>query len=212
MPIAYQGLTVGPLATNCYVLWDRPTRAAAIIDPGGDAAKIREIVSSDDLKPACILLTHGHLDHCFDAARIAREYGVEILMHEADAGETERMLPILELIYDLSAFVPLSPLRFVADDDVIPLGNSSIRVTHTPGHSPGGVCFVTDAGVFCGDTIFAGSIGRTDFPGSDHDQLIDSIRTKLLTLPDTTPLLPGHGPATTIARERAANPFLTTSS
>ncbi len=209
MPIVYQSLTVGPLGTNCYVLWDRSTRTTAVIDPGGDAARIREVILSNRLKPNSILLTHGHPDHCFAAGYIAGEYGAEIYMHEADIDQVDLLLPTLAMVYDVSSFVKLSPLKFLKNGDVLSLGESSISVIHTPGHSPGGVCFVTDAGVFCGDTIFAGSIGRTDFPGGDHDQLIASIKTKLLTLPDTTPLLPGHGPATTVGRERATNPFLT---
>jgi len=200
---------VGPLGTNCYIVWDESTRTAVIIDPGGDAAKVRQAISYDDLTPAGILLTHGHPDHCFAAGYLAREYGTEILMHEADIDQVEQGLSLLEMIYDVSSFVELSPLKFIKDGDAIDLGESAIQVIHTPGHSPGGLCFVTDCGVFCGDTIFAGSIGRTDFPGGDYDQLITSIKTKLLTLPGATPLHPGHGPSTTVARERATNPFLT---
>jgi len=209
VPIRFESLVVGPLGTNCYIVWDRSTRTTAIIDPGGDAAKIRQVVSYNDLKPASILLTHGHPDHCFAAGYIAREYGAEIYMHEADIDQVEQGLVPLELVYDVSSFVELSPLKLLNDGDILSLGDSSISVVHTPGHSPGGVCFVTDAGLFCGDTIFAGSIGRTDFPGGDHDQLIASIRTKLLCRPDETPLYPGHGPSTTVGRERATNPFLT---
>jgi hydroxyacylglutathione hydrolase len=209
VPIVYQSLTVGPLGTNCYILWDQSTLTAAIIDPGGDAARIRQAVSSNGLKPGGILLTHGHADHCFAAGYIAREYGTEIHMHQADIDQVNQTLATLETIYDVSSFVELSPLKLITDGDVIRLGESSISVIHTPGHSPGGVCFATDAGIFCGDTIFAGSIGRTDFPGGDHDQLINSIKTRLLTLPDTTLLLPGHGPSTTVGRERSSNPFLT---
>jgi len=206
--VSFQGLVVGPLATNCYVVWDQSTRAAAIIDPGGDAAKIRETVSSNDLKPASILLTHGHLDHCYAAGHIARKYGAAIYMHEADVGQVELSLPVLEMVYDVSGFVRFSPSEPLEDGDVLQLGESTIKVLHTPGHSPGGVCFVTDAGVFCGDTIFAGSVGRTDFPGGDHDQLIESIKSKLLTLPDSIHLYPGHGPSTTVGGEKTTNPFL----
>lgn len=208
MSVSFQGLVVGPLATNCYVVWDQSTRAAAIIDPGGDAAKIRETVSSNDLKPASILLTHGHLDHCYAAGHIARKYGAAIYMHEADVGQVELSLPVLEMVYDVSGFVRFSPSEPLEDGDVLQLGESTIKVLHTPGHSPGGVCFVTDAGVFCGDTIFAGSVGRTDFPGGDHDQLIESIKSKLLTLPDSIHLYPGHGPSTTVGGEKTTNPFL----
>jgi hydroxyacylglutathione hydrolase len=209
VPIRFDRLVVGPLESNCYVIWDAGTLDAAVIDPGGDKGRIRESVSSHGLRVEHVLLTHGHPDHYFVAGDLAREYGAEIGMHEADITQVEQGLVIAELFYDVSSFVEFSPSKLLGDGDVLSLGQSSIEVTHTPGHSPGGLCFVTDAGVFCGDTIFAGSIGRTDFPGGSYEQIIASIKAKLLSMTDDTPLHPGHGPSTTVGRERATNPFLT---
>jgi hydroxyacylglutathione hydrolase len=209
VPIRFESLVVGPLETNCYVIWDEPTHDCAVIDPAGDTRRIADCIASNDLAVRLILLTHGHPDHCFAAAELAREYDAQICMHEADVNQMGQGMGIAELFYDVSRFVRFSPSKLLNDGDVLSLGQSRIEVIHTPGHSPGGLCFVTDAGVFCGDTVFAGSIGRTDLPGGSYEQLIASIRTKLLCLPDETALYPGHGPATTVGRERASNPFLT---
>ncbi len=208
MMLQHQRLTVGPLQTNCYVIWDPATRSAAVIDPGGDADIIRDCVDSNNLIVELILLTHGHPDHCFVAGALANEYGVEIAMHEADIVQIEQGTALAEMFYDVSSFVPFTPKKLLIDGDTLTLGDSQIQVAHTPGHSQGGLCFLTNAGVFCGDTIFAGSIGRTDFPGGSHSQLLASIQTKLLSLADDTPLYPGHGPHTTVGRERVTNPFL----
>lgn len=209
MAIQFRTLAVGPLETNSYVIWDVETHQAAIIDPGGDKHAISDCVVSNQLKVKYVLLTHGHPDHCFLAGDFAADYSAEIGMHEADVEQVEGGLGLAELFYDVSSFTHFSPSRLLNDGDVLHLGESSIEVIHTPGHTPGGVCFATDAGVFCGDTVFAGSIGRTDFPGGSHPQLMTSINEKLLSMKDETPLYPGHGPSTTVGRERATNPFLT---
>lgn len=207
--IDFRWLTVGPLGANCYIIWDRETRKAAIIDPGGDEDIIAKQVSSLRLAVEWVLITHGHPDHCFCAGGIADRYGARIGMHPADI---ERMrtegLEIAAMFYDVSTYVEFTPTDLLSDGQVITLGDSEVRVLHTPGHSQGGVCFVTDAGVFCGDTIFAGSIGRTDFPGGSFEQIIDSIKARILTLDDATFLYPGHGPATTVGEERMSNPFV----
>lgn len=206
---------VGPLETNCYLITDTGTLEAALIDPGGPNTD-----HGFDLQPGAgdafyigrklkyVLLTHGHPDHCFCAGAVARNYGAEIAMHESDLIQIEQGRELADMFYDMSRFVAFSPTKLLNDGDVLELGGAQIKVIHTPGHSQGGVCFVTDAGVFCGDTIFAGSIGRTDFPGGDHEQLISSIHTSILTMLDGTRLYPGHGPSTTVGRERARNPFL----
>lgn len=206
--IQRQRLTVGPLQTNCYVIWDADTRSSAIIDPGGDADIIRDCIDSNNLSVELILLTHGHPDHCFVAGNLVNDYEVEVAMHEADIVQIEQGMALAEMFYDVSGFVPFTPKKLLVDGDILALGNSQIQVAHTPGHSQGGLCFITDAGVFCGDTIFEGSIGRTDFPGGSHTQLLTSIRTKVLSLADNTTLYPGHGPYTTVGHERVSNPFL----
>lgn len=211
MSVEIETYTVGPLETNCYLLWDSQSIEAALIDPGDhiDLSQAAPGYEGIGYNIKYVLLTHGHPDHCFYAGNAARDYAAEIAMHEADIEQVEQGLVIAEMFYDVSKFVPFAPTKLLNDGDVLMLGSSSIKVLHTPGHSPGGLCFVTDAGVICGDTIFAGSIGRTDFPGGDYDQLIHSIKTKLLPMDDKTLLYPGHGPATTIGRERTSNPFLT---
>lgn len=206
MGIEYCCLVGGPLATSCYIVWDADTRAAAIIDPGGSREEIVARIAALDLCVERVLLTHGHPDHCFYAGDIALHYGVGVAMHEAD-------VPLLtdelaELFYDISAYVRFAPSEFLRDGDVIALGASEIKVLHTPGHSQGGLCFETAAGVFCGDTIFAGSVGRTDLLGGSHEELMRSIEMAITPLPDSTPLYPGHGPATTVGNERIGNPFL----
>ncbi len=209
MSIDFRRLTVGPLDVNCYLIWDRDTRKAAIIDPGGDSDDIIRQVSSLELSVEWVLITHGHPDHCFDAGAVAREYGARVGMHQADLRPLSDVeVQLLAMVYDLSAYQQPTPTDLLSDGDTITLGESKVRVLHTPGHSQGGLCFVTDAGVFCGDTIFAGSVGRTDFPGGSYEQLIESIRTRILTMDDSTPLYPGHGPETTVGAERRANPFL----
>ncbi len=208
MPLGIRVLTVGPLDTNCYVLWDHSTRACAIIDPGGDPDRIIQTVASLNVRVEWILLTHGHSDHSFHAGNLAQEYGARIGIHAADVDMLATGLGIAEMLYDLSEYVAVKPTDLLVDGEAVGLGESEIRVIHTPGHSPGGVTFATDAGVFCGDTIFAGSIGRTDFPGGSYEQLIDSIKSKLLYFPDSTSLYPGHGPATTVGEEQRSNPFL----
>lgn len=208
MPVEFETLAVGPLQTNCYVVWDTNTLDAAIIDPGADRDRIERSIASRGLNIKIILLTHGHFDHCFVAGDLAAEYGVEIAMHQSDIEQITEGMDIAEMFYDVPSFVEFSPANLLTDGDMLKLGESPIEVIHTPGHSQGGLCFVTDAGVFCGDTIFANSIGRTDFPGGSHPQLIASINAKLLSMKDETPLYPGHGPATTVGHERATNPFL----
>lgn len=207
MSVDFRVITVGPIETNCYFVWDRDTRKSAIIDPGGDKDSIVHAVSSLNLHVDWVLLTHGHWDHCFYAGPLVCEYGARFGMHALDLVQMSQSLDIAEMFHDLSEFISLAPTDLLNDGDVISLGDSEIRVVHTPGHSQGGLCFVTDAGIFCGDTIFAGAVGRTDFPGGSHEQLIDSIRTHLLTLDDATPLYPGHGPATTVGAERRGNFF-----
>lgn len=208
MPLEVRALTVGPLDTNCYVLWDRETRSAAIIDPGGDCDRIVSVAASLDLRVQWVLLTHGHFDHTFCAGDLAARFGAGVGLHEADAAILGQSFGIAEMFYDLSEYAPVQPTDLLIDGRLVSLGESELEVIHTPGHSPGGLSFLTELGVFCGDTIFAGSIGRTDFPGGSFEQLIESMRARLLAMDGSTPLFPGHGPATTVGEERRSNPYL----
>lgn len=201
-------MEVGPLGTNCYILWDTETLKAAVIDPGGDRDAIIDCVEKLSLDVEWVLLTHRHPDHIFCAGELAKKWSTRIGMHESDNEHLDEMLAVAEMFYDVSSYVHFPASDLLKHGEIIQLGKSQIGILHTPGHSQGGICFVTDAGVFCGDTIFAGSIGRTDFPGGSYPQIIESIKTHLLTLPPETPLYPGHGPATSVGVERKTNPFL----
>lgn len=208
MALELRCLTVGPLETNCYLLWDCDTNSAAIIDPGGDAERIIDEIRSMDLRVERILITHGHIDHCYCAGDIAEQYGTPLVMHPSDVEMLQIGLEIAGQFYNMAEYRPIKPSEFVSNEDVLHIGRNRVRVIHTPGHSPGSVSFVADVGIFCGDAVFAGSIGRTDFPGGSHALLIQSIKSKILSFPDETVLYPGHGPSTTVGRERRTNPYL----
>lgn len=208
MSLEYRAIEVGFLQVNCYLIWDSNTRKAAIIDPGDDTDIIIDTVKSLGLDVEWILLTHGHFDHTFRVGEIAEHYGAKIGLQALDVPVLTQSLFLGESFYDMSEYVPFTVSNLLNEGDVIRLGDSEIGVLHTPGHTQGGICFVTEIGVFCGDTIFADSVGRSDFPGGSHDQLIESIRSKILPMDDSTILYPGHGPATTVGSERKSNPFL----
>ncbi|MHB9035350.1 MAG: MBL fold metallo-hydrolase [Armatimonadota bacterium] len=208
MSLEFRAVEVGMLQVNCYLLWDSDTRKAAIVDPGDDTEIIFENVKSLDLDVEWVLLTHGHFDHSFRAGEIAAHYGAKVGMQALDLPILVQSLALAEPFFDVSQYVPFSVSDLLNEGNVISIGKSQISVLHTPGHSQGGLCFVTDVGVFCGDTIFAGSVGRSDFPGGSHEQLIESIRSKILIMDDATPLYSGHGDATSVGEERRTNPFL----
>lgn len=208
MSLEYRAIEVGFLQVNCYLIWDSNTCKAAIIDPGDDTDIIIDTVKSLGLDVEWVLLTHGHFDHTFRVGEIAEHYGAKIGLQALDVPVLTQSLFLGESFYDMSEYVPFTVSSLLNEGDVIRLGDSEIGVLHTPGHTQGGICFVTEIGVFCGDTIFADSVGRSDFPGGSHDQLIESIRSKILPMDDSTILYPGHGPATTVGSERKSNPFL----
>ena len=205
-------LTVGPLQANCYIVAEGSGKPAAVIDPGGDGPRIRAALRRDDLRPAVIIDTHNHIDHIAANNYLKDLYRAPLLVHEADApGLTNPVLNLSAL--GLGKFSSLPPDRLLRDGDAIEVGDLRLEVLHTPGHTPGGICLLLRRPdepdvVFTGDTLFAGGVGRTDFPGGSMDELMDSIRVKLLALPEETIIYPGHGPASTIGREKDANPFL----
>jgi glyoxylase-like metal-dependent hydrolase (beta-lactamase superfamily II) len=194
------------------------TREALVIDPGDDPEAILEVLRRHDLKCRGILHTHAHLDHVSATSQLAEATGAPILLHVAD----QPLYDNVELQAQMFGFptprtMPVD--RLVADGDEVAVGDHSGEVLHTPGHSPGSLCLhmpesegedriLRPQCVFAGDTLFFGSIGRTDLWGGDYGQIIRSIHERLLTLPDETIVIPGHGPQTTIGKERAANPFL----
>jgi glyoxylase-like metal-dependent hydrolase (beta-lactamase superfamily II) len=200
---------VGPLQCNCTILGDEETGEAIVIDPGDEIGRIASRLTELGLTLKQILITHAHIDHVGGALKLKRLTGAPILLNEND-------LPLLAMMdeqadwlgVDTPEVVP--PDASLTDGLIVGLEHYPAHVIHTPGHTQGSVClhFVPLNMVLAGDTLFAGSIGRTDLPGGDSYQILDSIQTRLLTLPDATKVIPGHGPATTIGVERKRNPFL----
>ncbi len=206
-PVNYKTIVVGPLQVNCYVVWDENTRKAAIIDPGGSRQDIVDTCAAENLEVHYILLTHGHFDHSFHAGDLREYYDAKIAMHPLDVEVVTSSLEVGAMFYPVHEFVAFSADIELGDGEEILLGDEKIQALHSPGHTPGGLMFVTGEGVFCGDTVFAGSVGRTDFPGGDYDALQNTIKERVLTLSDDTKLMPGHGPDTTVGKEKATNPF-----
>lgn len=200
-------LSVGMFETNCYLVYDEQIGAGLIIDPGADAERIIEAIDRVKMKPEKIILTHGHGDHIGGVDRLITEYKIPLFVGNGDEELLVSAVSNFSANYGLEITCP-APDGLYSEGDKINFGSHSLSVLQTPGHSPGGVCYQSDGIVFCGDTLFFGSVGRTDFPGCSHDKLIQSINEKLMTLPDETICYPGHGPATTVGQERKINPFL----
>jgi len=200
-------LATGPLQVNCYILGCEATRKAAVIDPGGDVELILDKLQKLELQLQMVINTHGHFDHVGGNQKLIETTGVELLLHEADK-DLLSMAAQHAAAYGLPTEISPEPDRLLTDGDTISVGELEIKVLHTPGHTPGGICLLVEDQVIVGDTLFAGSIGRTDLPGGNHSQLIESIQQQLLPLPDATVAHPGHGPATSIGREKLYNPFL----
>ena len=208
--IQVRTFTLGPYETNCYLVWPKGGTGCWIIDASFDPEPIIDAVREQGLTPELLILTHAHVDHIAGIAEIRRAFPkLPIVIHEGEAA----WLGDAEL--NLSAYTPTpvtapGPDRTLKEGDTLELGPTSWHVLHTPGHSPGSLSLHCAAAgiVFCGDALFAGSIGRTDFPGCSFEQLEKSIKAKLYTLPDNTAAFAGHGPATTIGREKKSNPFV----
>jgi glyoxylase-like metal-dependent hydrolase (beta-lactamase superfamily II) len=204
---------VGPIQANCVLLGDPAAGVLAVIDPGEEAPRIVERIERSGLEPILILHTHGHLDHAGATAELAKLLGsgVPVGLHR-DELDLYRSLAMQGRMFGLEAATPPAPTLWLAHGDRLSLGNLALEVRHTPGHSPGGVCFVAHGApeptVIVGDVLFAGSIGRTDLFGGSFPILERSIREQLYTLPDETRVVCGHGPDTTIGREKRSNPFV----
>ena len=200
-------LEIGSYFVNCYIIGDPQSKEGMIIDPGHDSERIISYVNKLGLNISRIVITHGHADHIGALDEIRKHYDVPVLIGAGDS----HMLTDSDA--NLSEFsgqkVSTSPANMtIKEGDTVNVGQFSFKVFETPGHSPGSVSLYGNGVVFTGDALFLGSIGRTDFPGCSHDVLIESIRTRLLTLPDDTVVYSGHGPDTTIGQEREYNPFL----
>ncbi len=199
-------LVVGPLASNCYIIGSESSKEGMIIDPGDEAEVILRNVKDLELEIRSIVLTHGHIDHIGALKEVKKATGAEVAIHTDEAKSLQEQS--LSKLLGLSYPTPLPADRLLKDGDSMDIGDLHFSVLHTPGHSPGGICLLGEGVVFSGDSLFNYGIGRADLPGSNYSQLMNSIHTKLMTLPDNTIVYPGHGPDTTIGAERSGNPFL----
>jgi hydroxyacylglutathione hydrolase len=206
-----RAMTVGSMSCCCYLVICEETREAIIIDPGGEEDRILGQCEKDKAKVKYIVNTHGHPDHVCGNARIKDATGALIVMHEEDAAFFGK--PEVEQYFSSLGLKPSPPVdKKVSDGDLISFGKENLKVLLTPGHTPGGVCLYSAPNLFTGDTLFVGGVGRTDFPGGDGKVLYNSIKNRLLTLPDETVVWPGHGYGganSTIGEEKRSNPFLT---
>jgi hydroxyacylglutathione hydrolase len=204
---------VGPIQANCVLLGDSAAGELVVIDPGEEADRIAEKVGASGLRPTMILHTHGHLDHVGGTADLARLLGggLPVGLHP-DEIDLYRKAPLQARMFGLEVGAPPEPDLWLRHGETVSVGSLGLEVRHTPGHSPGGVCFVVSGAaepvVIVGDVLFAGSIGRTDLMGGSFPVLERSIREQLYNLPDETRVVCGHGPDTTIGRERVSNPFV----
>ncbi len=201
-----ESLEVGPIMANCWIVGCEETRQTAVIDPGDDVPDILAVLKRLNLKITAIINTHGHFDHVGGNKKLKEATGAPLMIHPEDAPMLNR-LPQHAAMFGLKAENSPAPDRELAEGDEIAVGEITLKVLHLPGHSPGGVALYTPGHVFVGDTLFSGSIGRTDLPGGDYPTLISSVVDKLFTLPEDTRVYCGHGPNTSIAREKRTNPF-----
>lgn len=202
-------LSVGPVQTNCYLAINKETKEAIIIDPGDDADRIGMRLKQLEAKPVAILLTHGHFDHAGAAKTLATQYDILVYAHEKEAKTLEDSRMNLSGPLAGGATTYHADV-FLKDEQELTLAGLHMRVLFTPGHTPGGCCyyFPREDVLFSGDSLFCGSVGRTDFPGGSMRTLVDSVRNKLMSLPENTIVYPGHDIETTIEQERMYNPFL----
>jgi len=209
MPKKTHTVVVGPFLVNCYLYWDTDSHEGVIIDPGADEEAIIFQLEQFDIEPKAILLTHGHGDHIAAVAPLKKQFDLPLYIGAGEEDLLANPSANVSAFFDTPIVAPAADF-LLTDEQMLNISGLQLRVLATPGHTSAGVCFLAEEEglLFCGDTLFAGSIGRTDFPRSSHVQLIESIHKKILTLPDSIVCLPGHGPRTTVGAERNSNPFL----
>jgi len=196
-------IVVGYYGVNCYIAGRKEKGEVVIIDPGADFSKIKSVLDEYKLKPVAVLNTHGHFDHI----GANDKFNLDVYVHSADKEMLTDPQSNLSIFFGKPLKVNAN-IKILQDKDTVALAGMDFEVLHTPGHTPGGVCLRVENLLFSGDTLFSGSVGRTDFPGASHEQLINSIKNKILTLPDETVVYPGHGAPTTIEIERKENTSL----
>lgn len=208
MQISIQSVMLGMVQTNCYLIYNDATKEAVIVDPADNPEAIKRRIGQLGLKPLAILLTHGHFDHIMGADGVRSQYHIPVYVHELDEAVMED--PELNGCPMIGRNVSVKADKFVKDKDCLTFGGMLFQVLFTPGHTQGGVCYYMPQikKLLCGDTLFEGSVGRTDLPTGSMRTLIQSIREKLFTLDDDVEALPGHGGSTTIGYEKKYNPFL----
>lgn len=205
-------MLVGPMAVFCYIVGCEETRECVLIDPAGNEDSILRKLMRLNLRPLYLINTHGHADHTSGNQLLAEKTGMQIVMHEADARLFDT--PAARKTAGQMGFRPSPPVdRTVKDGDSLFFGKESLQVINTPGHTPGSICLYGRGNLFTGDTLFVGAVGRTDLPGGSFDVLLNSLRHKIMPLPDETIVWPGHDygetPTSTIGREKKTNPYLT---
>jgi hydroxyacylglutathione hydrolase len=204
--ILVNSVVVSPFATNCYLVREQNKNSCVIVDPGGDPDVIIFQLSELNLKPAAILITHGHIDHVMALSEINPNNEIPVYAHIEEKSLLEKVA-LQGQMFGLPEMVTPEVSNWIDKED-INIDGLNFKVIHTPGHSPGGCCYQLESEIFVGDTLFESSIGRTDLPGGNYDQLIHSIKTKLFILSDEMIVYPGHGDQTTIDHEKKYNPFL----
>ncbi|MCE1227589.1 MAG: MBL fold metallo-hydrolase [Geobacteraceae bacterium] len=202
-------VVVGPLGVNCSILGCEETGQGVVVDPGDDAERILAQLQQRGLIITAIINTHGHFDHVGANRQLTQATGAPLYIHQADAPMLERVAKTAAM-YGLPGENSPQPDRFLEDGMLIEFGSHRLQVIHTPGHTQGGCCLYleTENKLIAGDTLFADGVGRTDLPGGSHQQLVESIKNRLFTLPDQVQVYPGHGPTTTIGHEKRHNPYL----
>lgn len=200
-------LVVGSLSANCYIVGNADTREGMVIDPGGNPEVILKAITDSNFDIQTIVLTHGHSDHIAALYDIQDRTGADVVIHIEDADFLEGRGSFSSM-FGISYKTPEPPDRLLREGDIIEMGSTRFTVVHTPGHTPGSICLLTENRVFTGDTLFYRGIGTTLMPGSSRQQLIESIQTRLMVLPDDFKIHPGHGRETTIGAERKSNPFI----
>jgi len=206
--VILEGFPVGPIQANCYIVGDDNSGKGVVIDPGDEVDRILSRIQEHSLHVELILNTHGHFDHVSGNKKLKEATGAKIAIHPDDTHYLDK-LSQSAAVWGMSAEDSPPPDLLLSDGQILEVGGLKFKVLHTPGHSPGSVSFLIDDAqiVFTGDLIFAGSIGRTDFPGGDYNALIQSVRKKIFSLGDDYRILSGHGPETTVGHEKRHNPF-----